>query len=144
MNVVIIVCIDYVKTEYRHKNTGVSWSCYHLVFCPLYRRKIFLVPGVEDRFKELVREISCRSDFELLALECDTDHCHIFVNVPPDIRAADAVRVIKTNTARPLLAEFEAFRHMRHLWTRSYFASTAGKVSQEAIERYSADQKKRG
>lgn len=144
MNIVVSVYYKYMKTEYRHKKTSVSWICYHLVFCPLYRRKIFLVPGVEARFKELVREICERSEFELLALECSVDHCHIFVNVPPDVSAADAVRVIKTNTARPLLAEFEAFRYMRHLWTRSYFASTAGKVSQEVIKRYIADQKKRG
>lgn len=91
-----------------------------------------------------MREICERNEFELLALECNVDHCHIFVNVPPDISAADAVRIIKTNTARVLLKEFEAFQYMRHLWTRSYFASTAGRVSEKTIEKYIAEQKKRG
>lgn len=29
---------------------------YHFVFCPRYRRKIFLYQGVEKRFKELVSQ----------------------------------------------------------------------------------------
>lgn len=54
---------------------------YHLVFAPRFRRKIFLIDGLESRFKELVYEICERNDFEVLALECQIDHCHIFVNV---------------------------------------------------------------
>ena len=30
---------------------------YHFVFCPRYRRKLFLVDGFEARFKELVTQI---------------------------------------------------------------------------------------
>lgn len=117
---------------------------YHLIFCPRYRRKIFLIDGLELRFKELVVQICEQNDYKLLALECDKDHCHIFVNVPPDISAADAVRVIKTNTARHLLREFPEFKATQNLWTRSYFASTAGDVSSEVIKQYIEAQKKRG
>ena len=70
-----------MKTNYRHRKTSVSMVNYHLVFCPRYRRKIFLIEGLEARFKELVIQICERNDFELLAMECDKDHCHIFVNV---------------------------------------------------------------
>ena len=45
-----------MKNEYRHTKTTVSMINYHFVFCPRYRRKIFLIPGVEGRFKELIRE----------------------------------------------------------------------------------------
>lgn len=133
-----------MSDRYRRLKTSVSWICYHLVFSPKYRRKIFLISGLEERFKELTREICERSQYVLLALECDTDHCHIFVNVPPAVSAAEAVRVIKTNTARVLLREFGELRHMQNLWTRSYFASTAGKVSEATIKRYIEEQKTRG
>lgn len=106
---------------------------YHLIFCPRYRRKIFLIDGVEDRFKELVVQICAQNDFRILAMECHIDHCHLFLNVPPDISPADAVRVIKANTAKVLLKEFPAFEKTRNLWTRSYFASTAGDVSSATI-----------
>ncbi|HIS60791.1 MAG TPA: transposase, partial [Candidatus Scybalomonas excrementigallinarum] len=44
-----------MKNNYRHTNTTVSLINYHFVFCPRYRRKIFLIPKVEQRFKELVK-----------------------------------------------------------------------------------------
>ena len=116
---------------------------YHLVFCPRYRRKIFLIDGLEARFKELVVQICEQNQFDILALECQIDHCHLFVNVTPDISAAKAVQIIKANTARVLLSEFATLSRMPNLWTRSYFASTAGDVSAETIKRYIEMQKNR-
>lgn len=133
-----------MKTNYRHKKTSVSMINYHIIFCPRYRRKIFLIEGLETRFKELVVQICEQNDYVLIALECDRDHCHIFVNVPPDVSAADVVRVVKANTAKALLQEFKEFATTRNLWTRSYFASTAGDVSTATIKKYVEAQKKRG
>lgn len=133
-----------MKNNYRHCKTNVSMINYHLVFCPRYRRKIFLIDGLEARFKELVVQICERNDFELLAMECDKDHCHIFVNVPPTISAADAVKVIKNNTSGALRREFPQIAASKSLWTRSYFASTAGNVSSEVIKRYVLSQKNHG
>ena len=42
-----------MKNQYQHTKTTVSLIHYHFVFCPRYRRKIFKIPGVEARFKEL-------------------------------------------------------------------------------------------
>lgn len=133
----------HMSNVYRQKNTSVSMINYHLVFCPRYRRKIFLIDGLEVRFKELVRQICEQNDFEVLALECQIDHCHLFVNVPPDLSAAKVVQIIKANTARVLLQEFSALSRMPNLWTRSYFASTAGSVSAETIKQYIETQKTR-
>lgn len=41
-----------MKDIYKHTKTTVSLVNYHFVFCPRYRRKIFLIPGVEDVFKK--------------------------------------------------------------------------------------------
>lgn len=133
-----------MNQEYRHNTTSVSKINYHLVFCPHYRRKIFLISGVEDRFKELVFQICEQNNFVVLALECNIDHVHLFVNVPPQVSAADVVRVVKANTARVLLKEFSDFFRGNTLWTRSYFASTAGDVSSETIKRYIEQQKAKG
>ena len=48
-----------MENNYRYTNTTVSLINYHFVFCPRYRRKIFLIPNVESRFKELVK-IKCK------------------------------------------------------------------------------------
>ena len=144
-------CLDFFadlcynrNMEYRRKNTSVSLVNYHIVMCPRYRRKIFLIDGLEARFKELVTQICEHNDFVVIAMECDADHVHLFVNVPPTVSPADVVRIIKTNTARVLVSEFPQLHQTKQLWTRSYFASTAGDVSVATIKRYVEMQKKRG
>ena len=65
-----------MENNYRHTNTTVSLINYHFVFCPRYRRKIFLIPKVEQRFKELVK-LKCKElEIEIIAIECDKDHSH--------------------------------------------------------------------
>ena len=39
-------------------NRNIIFSCsYHVVFCPKYRRPV-LVDGVDERFKEIAREVA--------------------------------------------------------------------------------------
>ena len=53
------------------------------------------------------------------------------------------MRVVKGPTSRALRSEFEELSAMNALWTRSYFASTAGQVSSETIKAYVDSQKTR-
>jgi putative transposase len=129
--------------EYRRTKTTVSLLNYHFVFCPRYRRKV-LVGEVEARFKELLHEICNELGIEIIAVECDKDHCHLFVNALPTLSPADIMAKVKGVTSRKLRQEFEHLRHMVSLWTRSYFVSTAGNVSSETIKKYVESQKKRG
>jgi len=71
--------------EYRRTNTTVSFINYHFVFCPRYRRKIFLRTDVEERFKQLVQEICKELKFVIVALECDKDHTHMFLHTLPTL-----------------------------------------------------------
>lgn len=131
----------YMKQQYRHTKTTVSMVNYHFVFCPRYRRKIFLIEGVESRFKELVHQICEQNDINILAMECHLDHCHLFVNAPPKLAPSDIMRLIKSNTGFVLRKEFPAFSKTQNMWTRSYFVSTAGNVSSDTIQQYIETQK---
>ncbi len=133
----------YMKKEYRRTKTTVSMINYHFVFCPRYRRKLFLIDGFEARFKELTTQICEQNDIVILAMECHIDHCHLFVNAPPTLSAADIMKIIKGNTSRQLKQEFFPNIDMQ-VWTRSYFVSTAGDVSNATIQRYVEEQKTRG
>ncbi|MDG5788566.1 IS200/IS605 family transposase [Evansella sp. AB-P1] len=130
--------------ECRRTNTTVSLINYHFVFCPRYRRKIFLRSDVEKRFQELVQEICEELNIIIVALECDTDHTHMFLNALPTLSPADIMAKIKGVTSKKLREEFSHLKHLPSLWTRSYFVSTAGNVSSETIKRYVEQQKKRG
>ncbi|WP_405155714.1 IS200/IS605 family transposase [Paenibacillus sp. FSL K6-0108] len=130
--------------EYRRTNTTVSLLNYHFVFCPRYRRKIFLKSDVEQRFKELVHEVYAELKIVIVAMECDKDHTHIFLNALPTLSPAEIMAKIKGVTSKKLREEFPHLLHLPSLWTRSYFVSTAGHVSSETIKRYVEQQKTRG
>src|SRR5919199_4357016 len=112
--------------EYRKTSTTVSMLNYHFVFCPRYRRKIFLQAEVEQRFKELVHGVCEELQIQIIALECDEDHTHMFLNALPSLSPADVMAKIKGVTSKKLREEFTHLRHLPSLWTRSYFVSTAG------------------
>lgn len=132
-----------MENKYRHTNTTVSLINYHFVFCPRYRRKIFNIPNVEKRFKELVN-IKCKElNIEIIAIECDEDHTHIFLNCLPTFSPSDIMQQIKGYTSKILREEFAELSKMPSLWTRNYFVSTAGNVSSEAIKRYVENQRNR-
>ena len=132
-----------MENKYRKTKTTVSLINYHFVFCPRYRRKIFLIPNVEDRFKYLVNYICKEMDIEIIAIECDKDHAHIFLNCLPTLSPSDIMQKIKGVTSKILRDEFKELSKMPSLWTRSYFVSTAGNVSSETIKKYVENQKKR-
>ena len=132
-----------MKNEYKHTKTTVSLINYHFVFCPRYRRKIFNITGLEDRFKELTINECSKQGIEIIDLECHVDHVHIFVSVLPTISIPNIMKQIKVCTSIKLREEFPQLRAMPSLWTRNYFVSTAGKVSSETIKWYVDTQKTR-
>lgn len=132
-----------MENEYKRTATTVSLINYHIVFCPRYRRKIFNIPGVENRFKELVRKECSRREIDIIAMECHVDHVHMFVSVYPQIAIPDILKYVKGATSHVLRDEFPQLKKMPSLWTRSYFVSTAGNVSSETIKWYVETQKTR-
>ncbi len=94
-----------------------------------------------ESFKELVHEICEDLKINVVALECDKDHTHMFLNALPILSPADIMAKIKGVTSRKLREEFSHLQHLPSLWTRSYFVSTAGNVSSETIKRYVEQQK---
>lgn len=132
-----------MENIYRRTQTTVSLINYHFVFCPRYRRKIFLIQNVEQRFKEIAKEICDEMDIEIIAIECDKDHTHIFLNCLPTLSPAYIMQEIKGVSSKLLREEFKELSKMPSLWTRSYFVSTAENVCSETIKKYVESQKTR-
>jgi putative transposase len=91
-----------------------------------------------------VLEICEELDINMIALACDKDHTYMYLNAPPTLSPADIMAKIKGVTSKQLREEFSHLCHLPSLWTRSYFVSTAGKISSETIKRYVEQQKTRG
>jgi putative transposase len=124
------------------KNAGAVFSLkFHLVWCPKYRRPV-LTPPVGGRLKALLAEIADDHGMTLHAAEVMPDHVHLFVEADPTLCVAEIVNRFKGRTSRLLREEFPALRsRLPTLWSRSYFAASAGAVSEATIRRYVAAQK---
>ena len=127
--------------EYR-SNNNVVYSCkYHVVFCPKYRRRV-LVDGVDERFKQIAREVADELSFEIIEMEVMPDHVHMLLEVDPQFGVHKAVKRIKGRTSHALRDEFPWLKsRIPTLWTNSYFVSTVGGASLSAVKRYIENQK---
>lgn len=128
--------MDYQRDEHR-----VHLIVYHLIWCPK-RRKALLTGALKERLLGLLEQKCAEKGWDLLEVAVQPDHLHLFVRVWPSDSAAEVVKELKGFTSFHLRQEFKPLlSKLPSLWTRSYFASTAGNVSAETIKRYIEAQK---
>jgi putative transposase len=121
---------------YLSSQTSIYFLNYHFVWCPKYRRKV-LVESIKQRLEEPIRlkchELKC----EVLALSIQPDYVHLFVKASPKLAPNRVIGEIKGYTSRVLRQEYPELRSkLPTLWTRSYFVSTHGHISDGVIQRY--------
>lgn len=122
--------MEYIRDEHR-----VHLIVFHVVFCPK-RRKAILGGSIAAECERLIREKCLEKGWTIVELAIKPDHVHLFVRVFPTTSAAEVVKEVKGLTSHELRQKFPVLLKLPSLWTRSYFASTAGNVSAETIQRY--------
>ena len=130
-------------SELRYKsNHNVYYSCkYHVVFCPKFRRKV-LVDGIDERLKQVIRDVCQEHQSELLSMEIMPDHVHLLLDCDPQFGIHRLVRLIKGRSSRLLRQEFPILvSKLPTLWTNSYFVSTVGGAPLSVIKQYIENQK---
>ncbi len=126
---------------YDSSETSVHFMGYHFVWCPKYSRKV-LTPKIEKRLKELINKKAKELDCKVIALEVMSDHVHLFIQGKPIMTPNFIIGQIKGYTSHCLREEFPELRtRLPTLWSRSYFVSTHGHVSDSLIKKYIAEQK---
>ncbi len=126
---------------YISSQTSVHFIGYHFIWCPKYRRKV-LVGKIEERLKELANEKSKEIGCEIITIEVMPDHVHLFIQANPKISPNSIIGQIKGYSSRILRKEFRELRtRLPTLWTRSYFVSTHGHISDKMIQKYIEEQK---
>lgn len=122
--------MDYQRDEHR-----VHRIVYHLVWTPK-RRKAVLTGAIGLDCRDLIEAKCAEKGWDVIELAVQPDHIHLFVRVWPNVSAADVVKECKGVTSHDLRAKYPSLRRLPSLWTRSYFAATAGNVSSETVKRY--------
>jgi putative transposase len=114
---------------------------YHFVWCPKYRKKV-LVGETKKRLEELIVKKCAELNGEIKSLAVGDDHVHLFVRTSPIISPNSFIGQVKGFTSRILRQEFSELRtRIPTLWTRSYFVSTHGHISDKRIMQYIDEQK---
>jgi putative transposase len=115
-------------------------TAYHLVWCPKYRKKIFVGEEVRERAGQLIREICEEYGFEIEEMEVAEDHVHILISFPPKHSISEVVRIIKSISARELFRVFPRLKKRLwsgELWEDGYFARTVGdRLTRQIIDKY--------
>lgn len=123
-------------------NNNIVYSCkYHVVWCPKYRRKV-LTGELASRLKELLLSYADEMSVDILEMEIMPDHIHLLLEVDPQLGIHKAVKRLKGYTSKVLRKEFpELNSKLPSMWTNSYFVSTVGGASLDAIKEYIQNQK---
>jgi putative transposase len=126
--------------EYQRDEHRVHLILSHLVWTPK-RRKAVLKDAIAVDCRQLIEQKCAEQGWEIVELAIQPDHLHLFVRVWPSVSAADVVKAVKGLTSHELRARYAVLRKLPSLWTRSYFAATVGKLSNETVQRYIEAQK---
>jgi len=121
------------------RTTGCVYQiAYHIVWRPVYRRDVLQKP-VKRTLENLFHTIAYQHGTEVLAVDVQPDHVHLFFSFPPAMSIANAVKLLKEISTRQLRLMFSELRKRTRsdrLWAPSYDVGTAGHVSAETIRTY--------
>ena len=80
---------------------------------------------------------------EIKAMEVMPDHVHLFIEFDPRMNLHKVIKTLKGVSSHKLREEFPYLKsRIPSLWTRSYFSSTVGHVSEETVQQYIESQKR--
>ncbi|ASS90960.1 IS200/IS605 family transposase [Aeribacillus pallidus] len=133
------------KAKITHARTCVYNVNYHIVWSVKYRRKV-LIKEIEKYLKDLFQEIAKEKGFEVVMMEVgEQDHIHVFATAHPKVAPSYIVKMLKGISGRKLFLEFPEIKQKlwkEQLWNSSYYIETIGSISEGAIKKYIAMQKK--
>ena len=73
------------------------------------------------------------------------DHINIFIDVPQKVAPCDVVRTLKSISAIELIKVYPQLKQFYSrcgvLWSRGYFVSTVGHISETTVIKYIEEQK---
>ena len=132
-------------SKYERFNHAKTFLRYHLIFSTKYRMKC-LNPIRDDLLAAMRNAQERNGNFHIEIDEVDQDHIHLLVRIKPCECIANVVHDLKQQSTylmwqqhHDYLAKFY-WSGQHHLWTRGYFASTIGGVSEKTLVEYIKNQ----
>ena len=133
-----------LELDIRRINHSCTRLRYHIVLVCKYRRKV-LNEEASGRLRRIFCDIAEHSHFEVKYMGFYRDHVHLFVKSVPSFSVLEIVRRLKQVSTRRLWDECPEYLRKyfwkgRPLWTRGYYCSTVGEISEESVIKYISNQ----
>ena len=107
-----------------------KWNCkYHIVFTPIYRRKIFCGQKRLEIGK-ILRDISDGQEVKIIEAEVCPDHVHLFVEILPKLSVSKYMGILKGKSSLIIFQRWSNLKYkfgQRSFWCRGYYVDTVGK-----------------
>jgi len=104
-----------------------------------------LTKDVEERLKEIIKEMATFYGWRIEELEGDKDHIHLFLSAPPRYSPSKIVNLIKPWTRNKMFKEFPKLKQYlwgSSFWSDGYFVSTVNdSTTANQIKKYIKQQK---
>lgn len=123
-------------SDYERFNHAKTFLWYHLIFSTKYRRKV-LDPIRDDLLGAMKVAQEKNGNFRIEIDEIDRDRVHLLVRIKPCESIANVVHDLKQQSTYLMWQQHHNYltkfywSGQHHLWTRGYFASTIGSVSEK-------------
>lgn len=118
---------------------------FHIIFACKFRCNVFTNPLLSDIIKRILISAT-NSRCVIHFLESDKEHIHLLVETVPNTNISILTNKLKSRTTYLVWKlypdEMRKFYHKHRLWTRGYFVSTIGNVSNEVVREYILNQGK--
>lgn len=121
---------------YGHAKTNLK---YHIIFSTKYRRKC--LTQIHDIVIDSFKYVESKSNFNILKMELDKDHIHFLLEFKPSLSIESVINRLKSISTNYIYKKCYSYLKKFYfnenlLWTRGYFCSTIGEVSQKTLEHY--------
>ena len=129
-------------TRYLRRRHSVSKLVVHLIFTTKYRRKLLdgtMIEQMRGAFLSAAEKL----EIDILEMDGEADHVHLLVAYPPKLAVSVLVNNLKSISSRQIRVLNTHLRKQSNsglLWSRSYFACSAGGATIETLKAYVASQ----
>lgn len=124
--------------DYLRKRHSVTKLVVHLVFTTKYRKKLFdryMIQQLKEAFESSCEKLEC----DLLEVDGEQDHVHLLIAYPPKLAISVMVNNLKATSSRRLRilnTHLTTQSKSGRLWSRSYFACSAGGATIDTLKEY--------
>ena len=137
---------DDLLSGYLRRRHSVSKLVVHLIFTTKYRKKVFdgeMIAQIRESFLSAAEKL----EIDILEMDGEEDHVHVLVAYPPKLPVSVLVNNLKSISSRRVRILNTNLRKASNsgvLWSRSYFACSAGGATIETLKAYVRSQETPG